>query len=76
MIARHGSEETQVGRAHAEEVAAHERACARAVRVVAGRCVDVDDCRELLGMLGLEKFAGLRVTDAADVPAIESVPGA
>ena len=76
MIARHGSDETQVGRAHAEEVAAHQRACARAVRVVAGRCVDVDDCRELLGMLGLETVAALRLADPAGVPAGESVPGA
>ena len=68
MIARHATDEPQVGRAHAEEVAAHQQACVRAARVVAGRSVDVDDCRELLGMLGLEDVAARPGTDRDGIP--------
>lgn len=34
----------------------------RATRVVAAQSIDVDDCRELLSMLGLSDVAGLAVT--------------
>jgi hypothetical protein len=32
-------------------------------RVVAARAIDVEDCRELLGMLGLGAATGMRETD-------------
>jgi hypothetical protein len=46
-------------RALAEEEDVHAESRRRAVRVVAGRAVDADDCRLLLEMLGLERDAGL-----------------
>jgi hypothetical protein len=52
--------------AHTAEVAARERGERSAVRVVAARSLDVDDCRELLGMLGLTGAAGLP-TDRRDL---------
>lgn len=50
---------------HVAEVAARERGERTAVRVVAARSLDVDDCRELLAMLGLTRAAGLP-TDLRD----------
>jgi RNase P/RNase MRP subunit p30 len=49
--------------AHDAEVAARGAEQHRAARVVAARSMDVDDCRELLGMLGLAGVTGLPVTD-------------
>ena len=49
--------------AHAVEVAARGAEQHRAARVVAARSMDVDDCRELLGMLGLAEATGMPVSD-------------
>ena len=56
---RGGPDDARLGVAHAEQVAAFAEAERRAVRVVAGRSFGIDDCRELLGMLGLERAAGV-----------------
>ena len=48
-----GTSETNYRDLHAAEVAAHDLDRSRAVRVVAGRSHGVDDCVELLAMLGL-----------------------
>ncbi len=50
--------------AHAVEVAARGAEQHRAARVVAARSMGVDDCRELLGMLGLAEATGLPVTES------------
>lgn len=47
--------------AHAAEAAARDRGERSAVRVVAARSLGVDDCRELLAMLGLTSAAGLPI---------------
>lgn len=56
---RFSSTELRVARVYEEQAAASADARVRAVRVVASRCTDVDDCRELLDMLGLHHAAGL-----------------
>lgn len=48
---------------HAVEFAARERDQHTAARLVASRATDVEDCRELLGMLGLRGAANLPVID-------------
>ena len=65
MIGREPAEAVgnRVTLAHEEEVAARGVAERRAARVVAGRSTDVEDCRELLGMLGIAAATGLVVTD-------------
>ncbi|MFC5062937.1 hypothetical protein [Actinomycetospora atypica] len=49
---------------HTLELAAHAHAQQMATRVVASRSTDVEDCRELLGMLGLSGSAGLPVAES------------
>ena len=56
---RFSSTELRVARVYEEQAAASADARVRAVRVVAARCTDVDDCREMLDMLGLHDAAGL-----------------
>jgi len=51
--------------AYAVEVAAREDDRYRAARVVAGRSNDVEDCRELLGMLGLDLPSGPSIGPSA-----------
>lgn len=48
---------------HALELAAREQDQRMAARLVASRSTGVDDCRELLGMLGLCGVASLPVID-------------
>ena len=48
---------------HDAAVVAHQKDQRVAARVVAGRATDVEDCIELLGMLGLARAVGLPVTD-------------
>jgi hypothetical protein len=56
---RFSSTELRVARVYEEQAAASADARVRAVRVVASRSTGVDDCRELLDMLGLHDAAGL-----------------
>jgi hypothetical protein len=49
--------------AHESAAVAHQADQRVAARVVAARATDVDDCVELLGMLGLARAVGLPVTD-------------
>lgn len=56
---RFSSADLRLAESLAEQAVASEVARARAVRVVAARSTGVDDCRELLGMLGLHHVAGL-----------------
>jgi hypothetical protein len=51
--------ETRFSEVLENEAAAREVDRGRAVRVVAGRSDNVDDCVELLAMLGLSSVAGL-----------------
>ena len=44
---------------HEEELAARGSDQRRVARVVAARAIDVEDCRELLGMLGLGAATGM-----------------
>ncbi|GLZ45057.1 hypothetical protein Acsp06_12420 [Actinomycetospora sp. NBRC 106375] len=50
--------------AHESALAAHEQDQLSAARVVASRATGVEDCAELLGMLGLARAVGLPVTEA------------
>jgi hypothetical protein len=65
VIGRNASEPVanRVTIAHAEELAARGTDQRRVARVVAARAIDVEDCRELLGMLGLGAATGMRETD-------------
>lgn len=56
---RFSSTELRVARVYEEQAASEVDARARAVRVVASRSTGVDDCRELLDMLGLHHAAGM-----------------
>lgn len=56
---RFSSTELRVARVYEEQAASAADARVRAVRVVASRSTGVDDCRELLDMLGLHQAAGL-----------------
>jgi len=49
--------------AHESALIAHEADQRVAARVVASRATGVEDCAELLGMLGLTRAVGLPVTD-------------
>ncbi len=49
--------------AHEEELAARGSDQRRVARVVAARAIDVEDCRELLGMLGLAAVTGMPERD-------------
>ncbi|MCD2187071.1 hypothetical protein [Actinomycetospora soli] len=51
--------ELRLAETQAEQAEASEAARVRAARVVAARSSGVEDCRELLGMLGLHDAAGL-----------------
>jgi len=48
---------------HTEQLAARDRDQLLAVRVVAGHATGVEDCSELLRMLGLTRAAGLPMID-------------
>jgi hypothetical protein len=48
---------------HDAAALAHRQDQRTAARVVAGRATDVDDCIELLGMLGLARAVGLPVVE-------------
>ncbi|MDT7745411.1 MAG: hypothetical protein QOE59_4489 [Actinomycetota bacterium] len=65
MIGRSQTEPVgnRVTLAHEEELAARGSDQRRVARVVAARAIDVEDCRELLGMLGLGAATGMRETD-------------
>ncbi|GAA4849801.1 hypothetical protein GCM10023201_47550 [Actinomycetospora corticicola] len=56
---RFNSDDLRLEESQAEQAVASEAARVRAVRVVAARSDGVEDCRELLGMLGLHTAAGL-----------------
>lgn len=62
-------------RTHSDELAARAHEQRRAVRVVAGRSIDVADCFELLAMLGLDDAAGLPVTLPSARTWVETRPG-
>jgi hypothetical protein len=49
--------------AHDTALHAHQQDQRTAARVVAGRATDVEDCLELLAMLGLARAVGLPVID-------------
>jgi hypothetical protein len=49
--------------AHEVAQAAHQNDQRTAARVVASHATDVEDCTELLGMLGLGRAVGLLVVD-------------
>lgn len=53
----------RVSDSHAAALVAQEREQRRAARVVASRSTGVDDCCELLSMLGLTGAVGLPVVD-------------
>ena len=65
MIGRSQTEPVgnRVTLAHEEELAARGSDQRRVARVVAARAIDVEDCRELLGMLGLAGAAGMPEAD-------------
>jgi hypothetical protein len=52
-----------VTEAHESALVAHQRDQRTAARVVASRATDVEDCAELLSMLGLARAVGLPVVD-------------
>jgi hypothetical protein len=54
----------RISESHALELAAREQDQKMAARVVASRSTGVDDCRELLGMLGLAGVTGLPVVES------------
>lgn len=54
---------SRISASHAVELAAREQDQRTAARVVASRSTGIDDCRELLGMLGLAGVTGMPVVE-------------
>ena len=54
---------SRISASHAIELAAREKDQRTAARVVASCSTGIDDCRELLGMLGLGGVTGLPVVE-------------
>ncbi|GLZ55959.1 hypothetical protein [Actinomycetospora sp. NBRC 106378] len=76
MSARPRFTSTEPARDPADEAAASAAARRLAVRVVAARSTGVEDCRDLLDMLGLHSAAGLPGPAIGDLTQFEPpIPG-